>query len=59
MQTLKPFIKDTELNKYVLETVKSRDPDWPLWVRVKGHMTYFLNFETPSITFEWKNLHTE
>jgi len=45
------MIKDVEPNKYVLEANKSSDPgDAP--------MTYFVNFGTPSITFEWKKLDT-
>ena len=27
----------------------------PLRGRSQGHMTYFLNFGTPSVTFEWVN----
>jgi len=45
------MIKDVEPNKYVLEAVKSRDLG-------RGHVTYFLNFGSPSITFEWKTLDT-
>ena len=46
------MIKEAEPNKYVLDAVNSRDPvrtPRPLWGRVKGHLTYFLNF--------WDTLH--
>jgi len=56
IKTVKPIIKDEEPNKYVLEAVKSRDPVMPPFRACKGHMTYFLNFGNPSITFELKKL---
>ena len=50
MKTLKPMIKDAKTNKYVLEAVKSLDPD----------PTYFLNFGTsPSVTFQRMKLDTK
>jgi len=48
-KTCKPTIKDAEPNKYVLEVVKSRDLGHSCF---NGHVTYFLNFGTRSITFE-------
>jgi len=51
-------IKNAEPNKYVLDAVKSRDPGHAPFGRVKGHVTYFLNFGTPSITIEREKLDT-
>jgi len=58
IKTVKPIIKDAEPYKCVLDAVKSRDPGHAPLGRVKGHVTYFLNFRTPSITFERKKLDT-
>jgi len=49
---LEPMIKDAEPNKYVLEAVKSRDPNHAPFGACKGHVTYVLNLGAPSIMEE-------